>query len=173
MSKLSLVAGMLFALVLMSGCAVDLKLGKQFPGDFPAAPQGKAVVYMLRTEGMMNGAQPYIFVNVSAPDDKGEPAAPYSLAATVGKDMFVPVVMDPGTYLFNAVAKKILTIKPDEVRCLEVGSRFRGVTVFIADELEREECRKTLMGRDEGVQASEALERMGKNKDSFRVYKAK
>ena len=150
-------------MALLSGCAADLSSGKKFTG-FQTPPADKSLVYFLRDESVMATKLPYIYVNATTPDAKGEPAGKFNLTAVVGKDMFVPVLMDPGTYLFIAGTKDVVTIKPNEVKCIEVGGKFRGITVFVVEPMEKADCEKVLAGKDEGVQVLEALKRTGQLK---------
>ena len=148
---------------MMSGCAADLRSGKQFSG-FQAPAADKSMVYFLRNESIMAAKLPYVAVSVAKPDDKGQAATPFNLLAVVGKDMFVPVLMDPGTYLFASGSKDVVTLKPNDIKCIEVGGKFRGITVFVVEEMEKAECEKVLAGKDEGVQVMEALRRTGQLK---------
>ena len=156
---------------LMTGCAtVDLKSGRQFSGQFATPPEGKTLVYVVRNDNFMATKLPHIYVRVTRPDDKGEPAEPYKLAALLDKDLFVPLIMDPGTYLIKAGAREIFTFKPNEVRCVEVGGKFRGISINVVEEMEKEECLSILAGRDESVQAKEAINRLGWDKEGKNVY---
>lgn len=150
-------------LVVLAGCAADLKSGRKFEG-FQTPPDNKSLVYFVRNENFMAAKLPYIYVNVAIPDSKGKPAGSTSLLAVVGKDMFVPVLMDPGTYLFSSGSKEVVSLQPKEVKCIEVGGKFRGITVFVVEPITMAECEKVLPGKDEGVQVIETLRRTGQLK---------
>lgn len=161
--KIRSLVGLAMCGAVFSGCAADLSSGKKFEG-FKTPPENKSLVYFLRDESVMATKLPYIYVNAAKPNEKGEPIGKYDLQAVVGKDMFVPVLMDPGTYLFQSGAKDVVTINPNEVKCIEVGGKFRGITVFVVEPMEKVDCEKVLAGKDEGVQVQEALIRTGQAK---------
>lgn len=165
--------GILVGALALAGCAADLSSGKKFEG-FATPPAGKSLVYMIRDENIMALKLPYIYVKSSKPDGEGKPVENYLIRAVVGKSMFVPVLMDPGTYLFKTAAHDDkVTLKPDELTCLEVGGKYRGVTIFTVEQIaDKEECRKMLEGKYEGVQVVEALRRTGQLRDNTPVTTA-
>jgi hypothetical protein len=149
------------ATINICGCAADLSSGKKFD-TFAAAPPDKALVYLVRDESMMAAKLPYMNVLSAKSNGKGAAAGLYELKAIVGKDMFVPVLMDPGVYVFKTGLQAEVTLSARQVACLEVGGKYRGVTVFSVEEIKsQEDCRKVLEGKTEGVQLVEAKKLTG------------
>lgn len=147
----------------LSGCAADLSTGNGFIG-FTVPPAGKSLVYMVRDENFMAQKMPYIPVFAAKSDGKGKSTEEYSQKAIVGKDMFVPILMEPGTYLLKTGAIDIdVTLKPDAISCFDVGGKYRGLTIFLITEIEKnEDCKKILASKSEGVQLAEAFKRIRK-----------
>lgn len=172
MKRITLV-GLLGLSLYMAGCTADLKSGRQFSGDLVPPSADKVKVYLVRNDNFMAAKPPYIYVNVGKPNEKGEFGEPPRLAAVVGNDMFAPVLMDPGAMLVHAGTKEVFQLKPGEIRCIEIGGKFRGVTIFVTEEMELDECKRVLQGRDEGVDAREAIVRIGRpDPASLRFYSA-
>jgi hypothetical protein len=147
----------------MSGCAADLSSGRKF-SSFEVPPTGKSKVYLIRDENILAAKLPYVSVETALSDGKDNAIGEYAQKAIVGKDMFVPILMDPGPYLFKTGMKTEITLKPDTVTCLEVGGKYRGITIFNVEEIsDQEDCRNTLTGKNEGVQLEEATKRINCN----------
>jgi hypothetical protein len=147
--------------VLVSGCAADLSSGKKFENlQDPSA--GKAKIYFIRDENIMAKKLPYIYVNAARASLVGEnPVENWFLKGVVGVDMYVPVEMEPGRYLFKTGTKELVELKPNSITCLEVGGKYRGITLFSIEQIKTsEECKNMLTGKSEGVQFEEALKRI-------------
>jgi|GEM_PF-6942007 len=153
-------------LATITGCAKDLSTGRSFT-EFQTPPEGKAVVYLVRNDNFMAGKPPYMFISaagVPTSTTEAPPKEKFSPVAIVGKEMFVPILAMPGDYYFkNALASDRVSLKSGEVVCVDVGSKFRGITLFLAERIESlDECRKLLLaGQTEGVQMLEARRRLG------------
>ncbi len=150
------------ATALIAGCAADLSTGNKFNG-FRTPEANKSLVYLLRDEGVMTTKLAYIGVQSATPNDKGEAIGQWEKRALIGKDMFVPLELEPGKYLFRNTKQTdgVIELKPNEVTCLDVGGKYRGITLFSVDLIEsREECLKILQGKYEGVQLAEAQKRV-------------
>lgn len=78
-------------------------------------------MYLVRDENMMAAKLPYMNVLSAKSNGKGVAAGLYELKAIVGKDMFVPVLMDPGIYVFKTGLQAEVTLSARQVACLEVG----------------------------------------------------
>lgn len=155
----------LVSTIFLSGCAANLSSGKTFQ-SIEKPPAEKTKVYLIRDENIMAAKLPYMIVSTAKSDGKGEPAEKYEAKALVGKDMFVPILMDPGTYVFKTGMKTEVTLQSGKVTCLEVGAKFRGVTIYNVEEIvSQEDCKKTLDGKQEGVQLVEAMKLTGWIKD--------
>lgn len=161
----SFIALGLVSTMFLSGCAANLSSGKAFQG-IETPPSEKVKVYLLRDENYLVTKLPYMAVSVAKSNGNGEPAEKLNLKALVGKDQFVSILMDPGVYIFKTGTKTEFTLKPSETRCFEVGGKFRGVTLYNIEEIEsKEDCKKSLDGKEEGVGLEEALKRTGWIKD--------
>jgi len=146
---------------LLSGCAADLSTGKKF-SELTLPTSGKSLVYLIRDENMMVGKIPYMHVFTAKSDGKDNVIGDFAPQAIVGKDMFVPILMDPGTYHFKTGMKTEVLLKPDTITCLEVGGKYRFVTIFNVEEIsDKNDCKKTLTDKFEGVQFKEAMKRIG------------
>lgn len=159
-----LVIGLCLSIGAISGCA-DLSTGRSFT-DFQKPPEGKATVYLVRDDNFMAGKPSYMFISAASVPSTATEAPPkekFSRVAIVGKDMFVPILAVPGDYYFkNTWSADRVKLKNGEVVCVDVGSKFRGVSIFVAERIESlEECRKLLSGKTEGVQVLEAHKRLG------------
>jgi hypothetical protein len=165
-NSLLAVAGICLAFAGLTGCTKDLSTGRSFT-EFQKPPQSKAVVYFVRDDNFMAGKPPYMFVSAAAvpPSVTAEPAKEQFVSvAIVGKDMFVPILVGPGDYFFrNAFSSDRVSVKSGDIVCIDVGSKFRGITVFVANRIDNiEECRKLLLAeKTEGVQLLEASKRLG------------
>lgn len=149
------------AIFMLSGCAADLSSGKKF-SEFEAPASGKSLVYLIRDENFMAAKLPYMSVFTSQSDGKDNVVGDFTQRAIVGKDMFVPILMEPGAYHFKTAMKTEVFLKPDTVTCLEVGGKYRGVTIFNVEEIaDKVDCKKTLIDKSEGVQLEEAKNRIG------------
>ncbi len=154
-------AGAMLMVMFISGCAADLRSGNKFAG-FATPQEDKAQVYFVRRDDFMATKVPYVVVRAAKVGSDGKPADKMESLAFVGKDMFVSVLMAPGTYSFKSGTSDLITIKPKEVQCLEVGAKFRGVTVYVAEQLQFDECSKLIADMDEGVPFQEAARRIGR-----------
>lgn len=145
----------------LSGCAADLSSGNKFSGFATPVP-GKSLVYLIRDENFMVGKLYYMTVYTAKSDGKDNVVGDYTQQAIVGKDMFVSILMDPGTYQFKTGFKTEVSLKPDMITCLEVGGKYRGVTIYNVEEItDLEDCKKILSDKNEGVQLAEAKKRSG------------
>lgn len=144
-----------------SGCAADLSSGKKY-SEFATPISGKSLVYLIRDENFMAAKLPYIFVATAKSDGKDNVVGDFTPRAIIGKDMFVPILMDPGVYQFKTGMKTEVSLKPDAVTCLEVGGKYRGVTIYNVEEItDINDCKKILIDKNEGVQLVEAKNRIG------------
>jgi hypothetical protein len=151
---------MLLMSVLLSGCTADLHSGNKFSG-FAVPQDDKVPVYFVRRDDFMATKIPYVVVRAAKFDSDGMPAEKMEPLAFVGKDMFVPVLMSPGRYSFKSGLSELVTISPKEIKCLEVGAKFRGVTVYVVEPMPFDECSKVIANMDEGVPFQEAARRIG------------
>lgn len=149
---------------LLGGCAADLSSGNKFTG-FQTPPPDKALVYMVRDENFMATKLPYMIVATAPSDGKDNVTGQFQTKAIVGKDMFVPVLMDPGYVHIKTGAKTEFDLKPGSIQCAEVGGKYRGVaTIFTVEPItDREECQKMLTDKFQGVELAEAKKRTGIN----------
>ena len=92
------------------------------------------------------------------------PKDKFTSVAIVGKDMYVPIVAEPGDYYFkNFTASDRISIKGGDIICFDIGSKFRGVSVSVAEKIKSlDECKRLLLSdKKEGVQFLEAQKRLG------------
>src|ERR1039457_1432959 len=151
--------GVLLTVVMVCGCAADLRSGNKFQG-FADVQENKTQVYFVRNDNAMATKLQYVAVKVAKADSDGKAVEKMKTVAFVGKDMFVPALMEPGTYVIKSGSSELVTFKPNDVMCLEVGGKYRGVTVYVVEPLPIDECSKVIRDMDEGVPLTEAIKRI-------------
>lgn len=147
--------------MMLSACIANLRSNKLF-ADFQQPSKGKSMVYLIRDENIMATKFPYIYVRTALADDStAAPVENWMLRGIVGIDMFVPVEMEPGRYIFKTGNQELVELNSDSIACLEVGGKYRGITIFMIEQIKSlEECKKMLSGKYEGVPVSKAMKRI-------------
>lgn len=149
---------LLVSLSMLSGCTVDLRSGNKFEG-FIAPPEDKARVYLVRDDNAFAAKPPYKHIYAT---EKGVEFNIFKLntdkhIATIGKGNFVSILLPPGDLsIVSWPSRNDFTFKAGEVRCIDIGNKFRGITVSVVEEISLGECEKLLKGVDEGVSAEVA-----------------
>jgi hypothetical protein len=148
--------------VLLSGCAANLNSNNKFT-RFGTPPDGKSLVYLIRNKNFMaSQKRAYMYVSSAKSDGNEKAIENYVLLAAIAHEMYVPIVHEPGTFLFKTGMKTEVTLKPDSITCLDVGSRSRGiVSILTVEELSMDDCKKDINDKYEGVQLEEAQKRIG------------
>ena len=158
----NLLLASMVGVALLSGCATNLSTNKSF-SSFQQPPEGKATVYFVRDDNFMADKPRYLYITTALADNSDTPKSKYINTAIVGRNMFVPILALPGDYYFRNTlySSDKVSIKAGEVLCFDVGSKFRGITIFAMDKMDLKECEELMKDKTEGVQLREAGKRLG------------